>query len=71
MRLLEAAGIAYAQHRYDPALTDGQAVAAALGQNPDRVFKTLVTTGASGAHFVFCVPVNKTLHLKKAAKAAG
>lgn len=71
MRLLEAAGVAYAQHRYDPALTDGQAVAAALGQNPDRVFKTLVTTGASGAHFVFCVPVNKTLHLKKAAKAAG
>lgn len=71
MRLLEAGKIGYAPHAYDSALTDGQAVAAALGQDPARVFKTLVTTGASGAHFVFCVPVNRTLNLKKAAKAAG
>lgn len=71
MRLLEAGKISYAPHAYDPALTDGQAVAAALGQDPARVFKTLVTTGASGAHFVFCVPVNRTLNLKKAAKVAG
>ncbi len=71
MRLLEAGKIGYVPHAYDASLTDGQAVAAALGQNPARVFKTLVTTGASGAHFVFCVPVNRTLHLKKAAKAAG
>lgn len=71
MRLLEAGEISYVPHAYDAALTDGQAVAAALGQDPAHVFKTLVTTGASGAHFVFCVPVNKTLHLKKAAKAAG
>ncbi len=71
MRLLEAAKIAYVAHAYDPALTDGQAVAAALGQSPGHVFKTLVTTGASGAHFVFCVPVHRTLNLKKAARAAG
>lgn len=71
MRLLEAAKICFTAHRYDASLTDGQAVAAALGQNADRVFKTLVTTGASGAHFVFCVPVNRTLQLKKAAKTAG
>lgn len=71
MRLLDAAKIKYVEHVYDPELTDGQAVAAALGQDPAHVFKTLVTTGASGAHFVFCVPVNRTLNLKKAAKAAG
>ena len=71
MRLLDAAKIKYVEHVYDPELTDGQAVAAALGQDPTHVFKTLVTTGASGAHFVFCVPVNRTLNLKKAAKAAG
>lgn len=71
MRLLEAAKIPFAVHEYDPELTDGNAVAAALGQDPFRVFKTLVTTGASGEHYVFAVPVNAVLNLKKAAKAVG
>lgn len=71
MRLLDAAKIPFAVHEYDPGLTDGNAVAAALGQDPFHVFKTLVTTGASGAHYVFAIPVNATLHLKKAAKAVG
>ena len=71
MRLLDVAKIDYIAHEYDPELTDGNAVAAALGEDPDRVFKTLVTTGHDGAHYVFCVPVNQSLDLKKAAKSVG
>lgn len=40
-----------------------------LKENPDRVFKTLVTIGKSGSHYVFLVPVNKELNLKKAAQS--
>ena len=71
MRLLDAADIPYQAHAYDPELTDGVSVAAAVGIDADRVFKTLVTVGATGEHFVFVIPVGLTLDLKKAAKAAG
>ena len=37
----------------------------------NHVFKTLVTTGKSNAHYVFVIPVNKELDLKKAAKSVG
>lgn len=46
-------------------------VARSLGQDPERVFKTLVTRGASGGYYVFDIPVAATLDLKKAAKAVG
>ncbi len=46
-------------------------VARSLGQDPERVFKTLVTRGASGGYYVFDIPVTDTLDLKKAAKAVG
>ena len=49
----------------------GVEVASTLGQNPDMVFKTLVTVGKSGNHYVFMIPVAKELDLKKAAKAVG
>ena len=42
-----------------------------LGQPPEQVFKTLVTKGASGAYYVFDIPVAENLDLKKAAKAVG
>ena len=42
-----------------------------LGEDTDKVFKTLVTQGKSGAYYVFVVPVEAELELKKAAKAAG
>lgn len=42
-----------------------------LGQDPKRVFKTLVTVAKSGNHYVFVIPVEKELDLKKAAKAVG
>ena len=73
MRLLEQKGIAYAAHEYphgDEA-PDGVTVARVLGQDPDAVFKTLVTRGASGGYYVFDIPVADTLDLKKAAKAVG
>ena len=79
MRLLTAAGIAYGTRSYAPSVTDGMQVAATLGESAEQVFKTLVTeadggvgTGGHGsAHFVFVIPVNCTLDLKKAARAAG
>ncbi|MDO4493141.1 MAG: Cys-tRNA(Pro) deacylase [Clostridia bacterium] len=70
MRLLDAAAIPYEAHAYDAEVTDGEQVAALVGKDADSVFKTLVTIGASGAHYVFVVPVNCTLDLKKAARAA-
>ena len=72
MRTLEQAGIAYTPHTYptDGAI-DGVSVAQMLGQDPECVFKTLVTRGASGAYYVFDIPVAENLDLKKAAKAVG
>ena len=72
MRLLEQAGIPYTPHTYDPdGPIDGVSVATILGQDPECVFKTLVTRGASGAYYVFDIPVAENLDLKKAAKAVG
>ena len=72
MRLLEAQGIAYTAHTYptDGAI-DGVSVAKMLGQDTECVFKTLVTRGASGAYYVFDIPVAENLDLKKAARAVG
>lgn len=70
MRILDKAGIPYQIHTYE-GVTSGTDVAALLNQDPERVFKTLVTVGKSGSHYVFVVPVNGALNLKKAAAAAG
>ncbi len=73
MRLLDQAGVAYVPHSYphEDGAVDGVTVARMTGQDPDRVFKTLVTKGASGNYYVFPIPVGAALDLKKAAKAAG
>lgn len=73
MRILDKEGIPYKAHFYEheDGRIDGISVAEKLGQDPDRVFKTLVTKGASGAYRVYEVPVEKELDLKKAARAAG
>mgnify|MGYP003376361232 FL=1 len=72
MRLLDAVGCGYVLHPYDPEkAVSGTEVARELGQDPDRVFKTLVTQGRSGAFYVFMVPVACELDLKRAAAAAG
>ena len=72
MRTLEQKKIAYTPHEY-PAdgPVDGASVAAYLNQDPEQVFKTLVTKGAGGGYYVFDIPVAENLDLKKAAKAVG
>ena len=71
MRLFDAAKTDYKIHTYDTGdgLLDGNSVAKKCGQDPNRVFKTLVTKGHNGEHYVFVIPVNAALDLKKAAKA--
>ncbi len=72
MRILDQKKIKYTAHSYtDTDAISGMEVATALSQNPDAVFKTLVTTGKSANHYVFLVPVNQELDLKKAAKSVG
>ena len=72
MRRLDALKIQYKEHTYtDTDAISGTEVAEVLGQDPERCFKTLVTVGRSGEHYVFMVPVARELDLKKAAKAAG
>ena len=71
MRLLDAAKIEYIPHEYDQTVTDGVTIAKILGENEEKVFKTLVTEAPGGLHFVFVIPVGATLDLKAAAKAAG
>ena len=72
MRILEQNAIPYTAHAY-PAdgPTDGVSVAKILNQDPEQVFKTLVTKAASGNYYVFDIPVAENLDLKKAARAVG
>lgn len=70
MRIFDKNKIDYESHYYaDTEAISGMEVAEILDQNPDQVFKTLVTVGSSKNHYVFLVPVNRELNLKKAAKA--
>ena len=72
MRVLDQKKIQYKEYTYecDGSLT-GDQIANILGQDPEMVFKTLVTTNGKNKFFVFMVPVCKELNLKKAAKAVG
>ena len=72
MRTLDQRKVPYTPHTYDPnGPVDGVSVAAGLGMDPASVFKTLVAKGASGAYYVFDIPVAESLDLKKAARAVG
>ena len=72
MRVLDGRKIAYDKHSYEPDATmSGEEIAHILGEDAEKVFKTLVTQGKSGAYYVFVVPVNEELNLKKAAAASG
>ncbi len=72
MRTLDQKKIPYTAFSYDPnGPIDGVSVAAETGLDAASVFKTLVTKGASGAYYVFDIPVAENLDLKKAAKAVG
>ena len=71
MRQLDRKKAAYTVHSYDGGALSGTEVAAALGQDPAHCFKTLVTVGKTGGHYVFMIPVAAELDLRKAASAAG
>ena len=72
MRLLEVNNVVYRSHEYDPEKAiSALEVAKSLNENPEQVFKTLVTTSKRKNHYVFVIPGNAELDLKKAAKAAG
>ena len=68
IRLLEQKKIKFVVHNYlSSGAISGIDVANSLNEDPNVVFKTLVTQGKSHQYYVFLVPVNKELDLKKAA----
>lgn len=72
MRILDQKKIKHKTYSYvGTGAISGIEVAEVLGQNPKYVFKTLVTVGKSKNNYVFVIPVEKELDLKKAAKAVG
>lgn len=72
MRELDKLKIPYKHYCYaDTDAISGIDVAHVLNQNPEQVFKTLVTVGKSKKYYVFMLPVAKELDLKKAAKSVG
>ena len=73
MRVLEQHKINYAAYSYGDGVTaaSGTEVAELLEKDPLNVFKTLVTIGKTGQHYVFVVPCCCELDLKKAAEAVG
>jgi len=72
MRVLTQKKVPFEAHYYvNTDALSGTEVASVLGQDPGQVFKTLVTVGHSKNYFVFMVPVEQELNLKKAALAVG
>lgn len=72
MRILDINGIEYNNYMFDAGKPHSKVdVAEMIGKNPDTVFKTLVTVSNRNEHFVFVIPINRNLNLKKAAKACG
>lgn len=70
MRILDSRKIEYKAHCYeDSGMISGIDVANVLGENPSQVFKTLVTRSSNKLYYVFVVPVDSELDLKKAAKS--
>ncbi|MCD7754540.1 MAG: Cys-tRNA(Pro) deacylase [Clostridiales bacterium] len=73
MRILDREKIPYQVRTYPhgDSAVDGAEVARLLGEDPEKVYKTLVTQGASRQYYVFDIPVEAELDLKKAARAVG
>lgn len=72
MRMLDKNKISYEVVTYEcDEFIDGVHVADALGQPYDISFKTLVMVGKTGNHYVFVLPVDKEVDMKKAARCAG
>lgn len=73
MRILDNEHIPYNTYTYESknGAIDGVSVANKIGQPVEKVYKTLVTRGASKSFYVFVIPVSKELNLKAAARAVG
>ncbi len=72
IRILERMKIPYEQLLYAcDAFTDGSDMADKQGLPHDHVFKTLVTFGADRQYYVFVIPVDEELDLKKCARSVG
>ena len=70
MRILDIKKIWYKSYYYkDTSAISGMEVVNVLNEDPNKVFKTLVTRAGSGIYYVFVVPVNKELDLEKAARS--
>jgi len=68
MRILDQKKISYKVYEYNPDETVGENVAKLIGRDTESTFKTLVTVANTKTYFVFVVPVDCSLDLKKAAK---
>lgn len=73
MRILDRMKIDYEISSYEvnDGKIDGISVAKKIKRSCEEVFKTLVTIGSSNEHYVFLIPVDKELDLKKCAKLVG
>jgi Cys-tRNA(Pro)/Cys-tRNA(Cys) deacylase len=72
MRMLDKLKISYSVNSYEcDEFIDGMHIADKLGQSYDSSFKTIVTVGKSGNYYVFALPVDKELDMKKCAKTVG
>lgn len=71
MRVLEQKKISYQHYSLDNMTTNARQVAEGLDTDPQYLYKTLVTVGKSKEHYVFMVPAQDELDLKKAARAVG
>lgn len=72
VRILDRNKIEYELNKYEcDDFKDGMSIADMLEQSYDMSFKTLVTVGKSGKYYVFAIPVDKEINMKKAAKEVG
>jgi len=72
MRILDSLKISYAHYTYEcEEFVDGIQIADMLSLPHEKVYKTLVTVGTSKNYFVFVIPIEAELDMKKAAKAVG
>ena len=72
MRILDRNKIPYEYETYEcDEFVDGITTADKIGLSHEQVYKTLVTVGKTGGHYVFVIPIAAELDLKKAAKSVG
>ena len=72
MRILDRMKIPYTHYTYEcDEFIDGMQIVEKLNLKPEQVYKTLVTTGKTGNHYVFMIPIEAEIDFKKAAKVVG